>query len=125
MPFAVAPVMGLLAATPAAGYTLVNGTGTIITWTAPADGQLHRVIIIAQLLVTSNETGGQVTVNFTDMNGNTRSPPIYAGGSAAGLIAPTASAATQLIKSGTAFSLFQGSALTLGAAVLWAEVWGS
>ena len=40
--------MAKLAGTAAAGYTLVNSTGTIISWTAPNDGAMHRVLLFAQ-----------------------------------------------------------------------------
>ena len=47
-------------ATPYIGFTLVNGTPDIITWTAPNDGQLHRFEIYARLIVSSDMTGGAI-----------------------------------------------------------------
>jgi hypothetical protein len=122
------PPLTLLASTITAnpsGYALINGTGSIITWTAPNDELLHRVYLFSQKLVTSTETGGQITFNFTDQSGTSRTPPVYAGGAGSGLVAPAASAVAQLVKAGTTVTVYQGSALTGGAAVLWAEIWGS
>ena len=52
-PFAVAPVFGLLASTPAAGFALINGTTTILSWTAPADGKNHRLSVFASAHISS------------------------------------------------------------------------
>lgn len=44
---------------------LINGTATIVSLAAPNDGNFHNYWISAVLKVTVNETGGQVTVSFT------------------------------------------------------------
>ena len=113
----------LRAATPAAGYTLVNGTGGVVSWTAPADGNNHRFLVIASLDVTSAETGGAAGVNFTTPDG-TSSPfqQLFAGGQAADAYGAMLSA---VIESGSTVYINQTSALTAGAAKLWAEIWGS
>jgi hypothetical protein len=123
MPFAVAPVMGLLAATPAAGYTLVNGTGAIISWTAPADGQLHRAILYFVQRVTSTETGGQCQFAIVDPSGSTFTQTPVAGGTAGP--SHQQGSNTGMIQAGSTVTFSQSTALTLGAAVLWAELWGS
>lgn len=112
-----------LATTGTTPYTLVNGTGNILTWTAPNDGALHRVTVIANLVVTSTETGGAIGVSsLLSPNGSSHSPGLFSGGSGAGLTQVTV---TYFVQAGATFTLAQTSALTGGAAVLWAELWGS
>jgi hypothetical protein len=116
-----------LATTGAAGYTLVNGTGNVITWTAPNDGAMHRVLIFAVLRVTSNETGGLITVAYTLPDASAHTNNLIGGGQAAGTYFPLNSNGPQelLVQANTAVTIAQGSALTGGAGVLWAEIWGS
>ena len=76
--------MTLLATTGLTGYALVNGTGAILTWTAPNDGVMHRVMVVAVQDVTSSETGGAITVAITSPNNVSHSPSVFAGGSATG-----------------------------------------
>lgn len=123
-PFAVAPVLGLLVPAPLAGFALQNATPTIATWTAPNDGQNHRFAIIATQTVSSLETGGIVSVTFTAPDGTASTHTLYPGGSAAGETNPS-TGFTRVCKAGTAVSVVQSSALTVGAAVVWAEIWGS
>ncbi len=115
--------MTLLAATPVAGFALQNGTPTIITWTAPNDGALHRVLVLTTLHVTSTETGGQVNLTATLPDGTAVSSNIVNSGQATGVIARASSACFAEVN--TAVSVVQQTALTAGAAVLWAEIWGS
>lgn len=122
-PFAVAPILGLLAATPVAGFALQNGTPNILTWTAPADGQMHRVLVHAGLRVTSAETGGAVTLTVIQPDGSTYAPGAFAGGS--GTNATSGFTAMHPVQAGSTVTLAQSSALTAGAAVVWAELWGS
>jgi hypothetical protein len=118
------PAMALLATTGTTPYTLVNGTGNIITWTAPNDGALHRVLLIATLYVSSAETGGSINMAFTLPNGTSAgAPQVMAGGQSGGTKFPSAS--TFLVEANTTITLEQASALSGGAAVLWAELWGS
>lgn len=126
-PFAVAPLLGLLATTGPGGFALVNGTPAIITWTAPNDGQLHRVQVTALAHVTSAETGGQVNLTyFAPFAGATLHTTTVL---AAGLGTDTAGQVNTLpfvtVQPGTVVSIAQGSALTAGAATVWAEIWGS
>jgi hypothetical protein len=115
--------LGLLATTGLNGYTLVNGTGNIVSWTAPNDGALHRILLVVQLAVSSTETGGQVNVTFTAPNGSAETATIFPGNKGAGVAA--ASYTVFFIEANTAFTLTQASDLTGGASVLWAELWGS
>ena len=123
-PFAVAPVMGLLAATPVAGFALANGTPTLVSWTAPADGQQHRFMVTGNTVIGSAETGGAVHVTWTTPGSGATSAGTDPGGTAGpgvknwtltmGVVAP-----------GTTVTVSQSSALTLGAATSYAEIWGS
>jgi hypothetical protein len=116
----------LLAATPVAGYALVNGTGNILSWTAPNDGKLHRVFINAVLVVSSGETGGELDVSFTDPSGASRQFLWVGPNQSAGFTGPaTLDRSVFLVQAGTTVTLLQQTALTGGASTLWAEIWGS
>jgi hypothetical protein len=111
------------AATPVAGVALVNGTPSILTWTAPADGAQHRVSVLATLDVTSTETGGAVGVTVTAPDGTSGTLSLFAGAHTAALYGPVAPM-DLIIESGSTVTIAQTSALTGGAATVWAEIWG-
>jgi Pectate lyase superfamily protein len=106
------------------GYTLVNGTGTIITWTPPSDGGLHRFTIFAGMHVTSTETGGQITANYTLPDGTATDHTVFAAGLGSG-DDTVAQNFSLTVKAGTAVSVEQATALSGGAAIMWAEIWGA
>ena len=112
----------LLAGTGPAGYTLVNGTGTILTWAVPADNLIHSLLLTAFIHVTSNQTGGAITLNTTVPDGTASNPGIFAGGIAAGL---QSQLFNRIVQAGSVVTLTQSSAQTLGAAVMWAQLWGA
>jgi hypothetical protein len=127
-PFAASSAgLGLLAATAAAGVALANGTPTFLTWTAPTDGKLHRVIIFAELSVTVIEVGGQVTASVTTPSGTVDAKQMFAAAQAPGVYTPAAVGFPQVrnVQSGGTVSVFQNSALTSGASAFWGELWGS
>jgi hypothetical protein len=111
-----------LATTGTTGYTLVNGTGTIVSWPVPNDGNLHRITVLINLLVTSGETAGAVALTVVTPSGVSHSPVLLAGGAGTGLTQITNS---YFAEAGSTVTLAQSSALTGGAATLWAEIWGS
>ena len=114
----------LLASTGTAGYPLINGTGTIVSWPAPNDGALHRVMVFSNIEVAGSQTDGAISVGFTDAGGNAHSFNLYAGGLASGGHAPGNS--YQLtVEANTTLSITQSSAQTGGSATVWAELWGS
>ena len=113
-----------VATTPLAGFTLQNATSNILTWTAPNDGNLHRVQFFITWDVTSAETGGAFGITWTAPDGTSGSVNLSAGGSGTGIHTP-ATPYVAIIKSGSTITLNQTSALTAGAAVLWAEMWGA
>lgn len=112
----------LKAATPLTGFTLVNGTPNIITWTVPNDGKMHRAIIIMVKHITTLEVGGaiQVAYNIPDGSGNSHTP--YAGGEATATLDEEQEFI--LLQPGTTVIVQQSSALTSGASKIWAEIWG-
>ncbi len=113
----------LLASTGAGGYTLGAAAGTILSWTAPDDGNMHVVLVMATLHVTSAETGGALDAAFTTPDGATAGANQFLGPNlAAGFYPVTQS---YIVQAGSTFTLSQASALTAGASVLWAELRGS
>lgn len=118
--------MTQVASTGTAGYVLVNGTGTILSWTAPNDGQPHAVTLGGTVYISSNMTGGELAVSATDPGGNAfalQANPagVGAGESAIGLA--QAWPAVLTIAPGSTISLTQYTALTAGAATVYAEMW--
>lgn len=108
----------LLASTGPSGFALQNGTPAILTVSPFPDTLIHRIIILSQLSVTTNETGGQINTVIAGISTQLHASGLitarYIGGYAQGIILPTQSAAVN-----------QVAALTAGAATLWAEIWGS
>jgi hypothetical protein len=119
------PTLALQATTGTTGYALVNGTGNILTWTAPNDGLLHRVQIIFSVSCTSGTTGGLISVTWTAPDGSTANSQMLAAGLSPGSMYRASSSAPVICKAGTAVSLTQYNAMTAGAATLWGEIWGS
>jgi hypothetical protein len=111
------------ASTAVAGYSLPDSTGNIITWTAPSDGLLHRVQVYASLHVTSAETGGIIIISYTLPDGSTAGPVLFNGGLSAATYQPFA--LPVVIEAGSTFAVQQNTALSVGAALLWAEIWAS
>lgn len=120
-----APASGLLlrASTPVAGFALQNGTPTITSWTAPSDGKLHPVAVFGVQHVTSAQTGGGVQVNYTAPDGTAATPSFFPGGGAAGVTIPD-NPINIIIEAGSTVSVAQSAAQTLGAATVWAQIWG-
>ena len=124
---ALADLGGLVrvASTGPAGFALQNATPNILTWTAPNDGLLHWVVVMTYLRVTSAETGGQVNLSWTDPGGNGTATGLVNGGKgtgATGTDSPNWSV-NAAVQAGTTITLLQATALTAGAATIWAELW--
>lgn len=109
--------LGLLATTTPVGVPLINGTQTILSWTAPQDGQLHRVEVFCTEVVTNATTAGitQVTVNGT-------ATTLISGGQAVG---SQIGQAQVILQPGGTITIRQNTAMTAGAATVYAELWGS
>lgn len=110
------------ASTPLAGYTMINGTGVICSWTVPNDGKLHRAQCFLSLNVSSAETGGAITFTYTDPGGGAGSAVAIAAAQGTGTTRGFTGAEVQ---AGTVVAVNQNTALTVGAAVLYGEIWGS
>jgi hypothetical protein len=114
-----------VAATPAAGYTLVNGTGTIVSWTPRNDGALHPYLIFAQQIVTVNMTGGEIAITFNAIDGTPESQQLSAAGLTAGVYGPGSfSWLSGFAQAGQPVVISQFNALTAGAAKFWCQIWG-
>lgn len=116
------PVWAKVATTGPAGVALIDGTQTILSWTAPDDGQLHQFNVIGALEVTAAETGGTIITSYTQPDGATATPALFAAAQGVGT---TGNVNNRLIPGGTTISVQQSSALTAGASVLYCEIWGS
>ena len=111
----------LVATTGAAGFALQNATPDVLTWTAPDDGQLHRCVVFGSMHIASDETGGIVQCIYTMPDGGAAFYTAWPGSQGAGFNAQTS--IDMIMKAGTVFTLQQVTALTGGAATLWAELW--
>lgn len=114
----------LVATAGLAGFALQNATPTILSWTAPADGALHRFSVYASMHVTSAETGGIVQAVFTLPDGSAGFYTVLPGGQGTGFNSSQVNLAT-IVKAGTTVTLQQVTALTAGGAKLWAEIWAN
>lgn len=115
--------LGLVAATAyPGGYALVNGTGTLISWTAPNDGRQHRVMVIYGMNITVATTGGVMLWQFTNPAGASQSPTLVAATQATGT---KHGQDAGIVQAGTVVSVLQNSAMTVGAATFYAELWAS
>ena len=114
----------LVATTGATGFALTGATPTILTWTSPNDGNMHRVQVYYQQTVTSAETGGAVGLTATGPGGAnvSNATQFNAGGAGTGSAWTTAS---RLVAPNTTVTVNQSSALTVGAATVYAEMWAS
>lgn len=117
-----AGVLQPVASTPVAGVSLSTSAQTILTWTAPNDGNLHYATVFGNLHVSSAETGGVIDGVFTDPGGNTITAPLDAGGHGAGTYSFTAKVVC--IGAGSTVEVTQA-ALTAGTALAWAAIWAS
>jgi len=111
-----------VADTGAAGFALQNATPTILTWNIPNDGGSHVMLFAMTLHISSAETGGALGLNYTDPGGNANSTVPAAGGAGIGNARQNNAVPVQ---AGTTVTLTQTSALTAGAAVVWAQIWGT
>jgi hypothetical protein len=117
---AVRNVVPPTARTASGGFALVNGTPTILSVTAPNDGQVHQYFVSAALNVTVNEVGGLLQLFYT-AGGQVYQPGVVGGSSVIGtypfsLVVPADPNTTVQIR--------QTSALTAGTATLIAAISG-
>jgi hypothetical protein len=110
--------MTLQATTGSAGVALINGTQVVVTWTAPTDGNLHVVAWSMLLHITSAETGGSMA---TGINGLYTAGNLSSGGAGTGW---SQYGGTATVPSGDTWFISQTTALTAGAAIAYAQIWG-
>ena len=113
----------LKATTGVSGYVLQNATPVVLSWTAPNDGQLHRAMVITSMDVTSAQTGGAIGAEVTLPDGTSGFPGLVQGGQGVGFNY-TAFPIIYHVGPGTTVTVSQTTAMTAGAAKLWAEIWG-
>jgi hypothetical protein len=113
------------ASTGVPGYTLADSTNTILTWTAPNDGQMHRAELWAIKYVTVVEVGGGVSYSNTMPNGDTNFYDFDAGNNPVGVVTEYLQPWNVLLAPGGTIFIAQQSALTSGASIIWAEIWGA
>lgn len=119
---------GLLrqAATPQAGFALQNATPALFTWNVPSDGQLHRFMLLGELLVTVAQTGGAVVLGYTDPSGGAQTSTVFGGGLGVGAQpVQLGEPITRICRPGSTVTVSQSSAQTAGAATAYLELWGS
>jgi hypothetical protein len=103
-----------------AGFSLVNGTPNILSFTTPNDGNVHSYFVSTTLNVTVAETGGAVQVTWTS-GGVAYVATYYAGGSGIG----TNNVSGQVVADpNTVVTLKQSSALSAGTASVNAAISG-
>lgn len=102
-------------------YTLINGTGSVATFTTPNDGREHAYTVAMSVNVTSAETGGAFQVAYTS-RGQPLTAALDAGAHGLGTFA---SSALICADANTIVTVSQSSALTVGAATAAVAVSGA
>lgn len=118
------PALQVQAATPVGGVALVNGTPTILSWTAPNDGKQHWAQIFASVAVTTTQVGGSCSFNWT-AGGVAISHSVFPGGAGSGTGAGPSNNFAVAVDAGTTVTFAQASAMTSGAASVFAGIWGA
>lgn len=116
------PVLAPVPGSPVAGVSMINGTQTLLSWTAPNDGQLHRAQVFFGTNTTSALTGGGTGWTFTGPAGGPLSPTLVAAGQGVGVKHAFDGA---VIAPGTTVTVSQSGAATAGAATMWADLWAA
>lgn len=109
------------AATTASGFALANSTGTICSWAVPNDGKQHFALAVISMNITSTATGGAIVWTFSNPANVSQTPSLVAASQAAGTKHATD---TAIVMAGTTVSITQNTAMTAGAAVVWAAIIG-
>jgi hypothetical protein len=125
-PFGGVPALQLQAATPVAGVALVNGTPTILSWTAPNDGKLHRFELFGGESVSVTQVGGLINTTFTAPDGSAQTIGLFGPSLAVGYwLISNYYQGISLIQPGSTVSIVQATAQTSGTAKVYCEIWGS
>ena len=118
-----AAVTGLpiTAETSATGVALINGTQTLLTATVPNDGKVHQAYIMTLKTVTATITGGKLTLSWTWPTGLI-SPYTTTNTAAAEYPKTSTALGGVLVKPGTTVTVKQTTAMTAGAAKVYAKI---
>ena len=109
------------AETSATGVALINGAQTILTATVPNDAKPHQAIVTVFKVVTAALTGGAVVMAVTDIAGTAFTLAI--AGTAVGTYTHSSTTnSTFLLKPGTTVTVKQTTAMTAGAAKVYAKI---
>lgn len=118
-----------VATTGASGYALVNSTGTILSWTAPNDGNLHTVLVSGGMNVSGTPAGGRIYTTFV-VGGSSQTNMLLINPTSSGYWSMTSGHNTPGVVGfccdpNTTVTVQQGSALTSGTATLYATIFVS
>jgi hypothetical protein len=113
---------GLITAeTSSTGVALIGASQTILTVLIPSDGKVHQVILTAAVYVTAALTGGAVQTTFTAYPGTSVRHTFTTTTVGTRMYSSTTTAQT-LVKPGTRVSVKQTTAMTAGAAKVYAKI---
>ena len=115
------PSAPIVAETSAIGVALIDGTQTILTATVPNDGQCHLVLASMWKDVTTALTGGQTRLQWvvpagTGVGADTTLTAVGTSG------VSTSTTGDTVVKPGTTVSVLQTTAMTAGAAKVYAKI---
>ena len=115
------PTAPITAETSAIGVALIDGTQTILTATVPNDGRSHLVLASMWKDVTTALTGGQTRLQWvlpsgTGVGEHTTLTAVGTSG------VSTSSVRDTVVKPGTTVSVLQTTAMTAGAAKVYAKI---
>ena len=111
----------ITAETSATGVALINGTQTILSVTVPNDGKPHQLIATALKDVTTALTGGAVTLTLTALVTTAVTFPMTRTTVGTTRITTTSNSQT-IVKPGTQVTIKQTTAMTAGAAKVYAKI---
>ena len=115
------PSAPIVAETPATGVALIDGTQTILTATVPNDGKLHIFLASGIKDITTALTGGNITWTWHLPSGTTAT--VYNGQTAVGVTHTQIGAFTSnVVTPGSTITLTQTTAMTAGAAKVYAKI---
>ena len=109
------------AETSATGVALINGTQTILTATVPNDGKVHLVYVGYLKTITTALTGGRITALWTTPNGATSTVSTTTT-TVGGSYKSSSTQAAIVAKPGTTITVTQETAMTAGAAKVYAKI---
>jgi len=105
------------------GYALVNGTGAILTWTAPNDGALHVAIVIAGAVAPGPAVGGAVGVMASPDGAHFTTTPLFNAALGTGTYeGSNGYPVTSIVAPGSTVTIEQTSAMTAGGVILYAVI---